>query len=254
LTLPQEVSIVHQLRTEIAAATRMLVDAGILGYSGHLSARSPDDSHQLLIQPVDDPRVAVEPGRVLLVDFDGTVLEGEGKPPSELAIHTGVYLARPDVAAVAHFHHDPTTMFAMVAGRPIVPVKNHASRWVAGVPVHPDPSHISSPDQGRALAATLGTANAALLRGHGQVVVAEDVRTLFADVLHFVENADALARAVQLGHPVPLTAEECDQFLATFDRYRHARKLWKYHVAVASRRGTLPAHWHSPTGSALPEP
>jgi L-ribulose-5-phosphate 4-epimerase len=254
MTHPQEASVVHELRTELAAATRMLVHAGILGYSGHLSARNPDDDHQLLIQPVDDPRIALEPDRVLVVDFDGTVLDGQGKPPSELAIHARVYMARPDVAAIAHFHHDPTTMFAMVADRPIVPVKNHASRWVAGVPVHPDPSHISSPDQGRALAATLGTANAALLRGHGEVVVAEDVRTLFADVLHFVENAEALARAVQLGHPVSLTPEECDRFLATFDRSRHARKLWKYHVAVASRSGTLPAHWHSPTGSAVPEP
>ncbi|MGH3302508.1 MAG: class II aldolase/adducin family protein [Streptosporangiaceae bacterium] len=254
MTYPQEVAIVYQLRTELAAATRMLVDAGILNYSGHLSARSPDDIHQLLIQPVDDPRVAVQPDRVLLVDFDGRVLEGDGTPPSELAIHTGIYLARPDVAAVAHFHHDPTTMFAMVTGRPVVPVKNHASRWAGGVPVHPDPSHISSPEQGRALAATLGPASAALLRGHGEVVVAEDVRTLFADVLHFVENADALARAVQLGSPVSLTAEECERFLATFDRSRHARKVWKYHLAVASQRGSSPIQLPGPAGSAVPEP
>ncbi len=232
----------QQLRKELAAATRMLVDAGIMGYSGHLSAR-PSDLDRLLIQPIDDPRAGLRGERLLLVDFDGGVLEGEGKPPSELAIHTEIYRARPEVRSVAHFHHDPTTMFTMADDCPLVAVKNHASRWASGVPVHPDPSHMATADQGRALAATLGEADAALLRGHGEVVVAEDVLTLFADVIHFVENADALAIAARLGPVVPLTAAECDRFLATFKRERHARKLWSYHTWVATRRGTLPAGW-----------
>ncbi|MGH9060502.1 MAG: class II aldolase/adducin family protein, partial [Acidimicrobiales bacterium] len=154
-----------------------------------------------------------------------------------------IYRARADVGAVAHFHHDPTTMFTMVTDGALVPVKNHASRWAAGVPTHQDPSHISAPEQGRALAATNGGAHAALLRGHGEVVVAEDVPTLFADVVHFVENATALAQAGQLGTVVPLTAEECEQFLATFSRDRHARKLWAYHTSVSVGRGTLPPAW-----------
>jgi L-ribulose-5-phosphate 4-epimerase len=229
-------------RATLAVATRMLVDAGILNYSGHLSARAPGDG-LLYIQPVDDSRAVLRPERVLVVDFDGKVVEGRGKPPSEVAIHTEVYRARPDVGAVAHFHHDPTTMFTMVAGAPVVPVKNHAARWAGGVPVHPDPSHISTPEQGRELAATLGSAGAALLRGHGEVVVAEDVVTLFADVVHFVENADSLARAMQLGSVKPLQRSECDRFLATFQRDRHAAKVWKYYTSVAVGSGSILPEW-----------
>lgn len=243
-------TIVEQLRTALATATRMLVEASILGYSGHLSARVPDEEEQLFIQPVDEPRSALLPDGVLRVTFDGKVLDGEGKPPSELAIHTGVYRARPDVGAVAHFHHDPTTMFTMVDGGAIVPVKNHASRWASGVPAHPDPSHIDTPEQGAAVAATLGACDALLLRAHGEVVVSEDVTALFADVLHFVENADALARAMALGPVRPLGPDDCNRFLATFDRCRHARKVWKYHVAVAVAHGTLPAEWADGTGVA----
>lgn len=243
----------QHLRIQIAAATRMLVDAAILGYSGHLSVRAGGEDH-LFIQPVDDPRAGLRPERVLLVDFDGAVLDGEGRPPSELAIHTGIYRARPDVGAVAHFHHDRTTAFAMVGDCPLVAVKNHASRWMSGVPVHPDPSHISSPAQGRALAATLGSANAALLRGHGEVIVAEDVPALFADVVHFVENADTLACAARLGRVVPLSAQECELFTATFDRARHARKLWRYYAAVAVERGNLPEEWAGLPPAAALEP
>ena len=215
----------------------MLVDAGILGYSGHLSARVGD---RLLIQPVDDARAELRPDRLLLLTLDGDVAGGDGRPPSETAIHTEIYRARPDVGAVAHFHHDPTTVFTVVEGHRVVPVKNHASRWSSGVPVHPDPSHIVTAEQGRALAATLGQRQAALLRAHGEVVVAEDVQTLFADVVHFVENATLLARALTLGQVRPLSQAECDSFAATFRRGRHARKLWTYYTTVAASAGRLP--------------
>lgn len=229
-------------RRELAAATRMLVDAGILGYSGHLSIRC-GDGQTLLIQPVDDARAELHPDRLLVVTFDGDVVEGAGRPVSELAIHTEIYRARPDVGAVAHFHHDPTTVFTVAGDHAVVPVKNHASRWSAGVPVHPDPSHISTAEQGRALAATLGGCHAALLRAHGEVVVAEDIRTLFADVVHFVENATLLAQALTLGAVRPLSEAECARFAATFRRDHHARKLWIYYTTVAAAAGRLPVGW-----------
>jgi len=232
----------EELRRNLAAASRMLVDAGILGYSGHLSTRVGDGG-RLLIQPVDDVRAELRPDRLLVVTLEGDLADGDGRPPSELAIHTEIYRARPDVGAVAHFHHDPTTVFTVAGDHPIVPVKNHASRWFSGVPVHPDPSHIASAEQGRALAATLGQCHAALLRAHGEVVVAEDIQTLFADVVHFVENATLLASALALGQVKPLSETECDRFAATFSRGRHARKLWTYYTTVAATAGRLPAGW-----------
>ncbi|HLI23815.1 MAG TPA: class II aldolase/adducin family protein, partial [Acidimicrobiales bacterium] len=214
--------------------TRMLVAVGILEYSGHLSARLPEGD-TFLIQPGNDARATVAPDRLLTVDLDGRVVEGEAKAPSEVAIHAEIYRQRPDAGAVAHFHHDPTTMFSMVGERPLVPVKNHAARWAAGVPVYPHPWHVDTQEKGKALAHQLGAGHAILLRAHGQVVVAEDVKTLFADVVHFVENADALARAHALGPVVPLTDEECGQFLETFNRASHARKLWRYYTTVHGR-------------------
>lgn len=238
------------LRRDLAAATRMLVDAGILGYSGHLSVRT-DDGQTLLIQPVDDARAELRPDRLLAVTLDGDVTEGDDKPPTELAIHTEIYRARPDVGAIAHFHHDLTTVFTVAGDHRVVPLKNHASRWSTGVPVHPDPSHIATKEQGRALAATLGRCHAALLRAHGEVVVAEDIKTLFADVVHFVENATLLARAIPLGPLKPLSETECARFNATFRRDRHARKLWTYHTTVAAAAGRLPATWWDSHVTAL---
>lgn len=232
-----------ELRRQIAIATRMLVAAGIVEYSGHLSARIPGARDQLLIQRVDDVRSALLPEDLLLVTVDGEILSGTGKPPSELPIHSEIYRSRPDVGAVAHFHHDPTMVFSMVEGCSLQLVKNHASRWMSGIPTHRDPSHIATVDQGRELAATLGPHHALLMRGHGEVVVAEDVPTLFADVVHFVENAAAFAHAAVLGPVQPLGADDMARFIATFNRARHARKLWSYYTTTQSAGGVLPLEW-----------
>jgi ribulose-5-phosphate 4-epimerase/fuculose-1-phosphate aldolase len=231
------------LALQLAAASRILVQRGILGYSGHLSVRGPEPG-TFLVQPGDDGRGALEPGRILTLDLDGRVLEGEARPPIELYIHSEVYRARPDVAAVAHFHHDPTTLLSLVEGLDFVPLKNHSSRWAPEVPVHPDVTHIRTPEQGRALAATLGGRHAALLRAHGEVLLAEDVAHVLADAVHFVENAELLVRAAGLGRPLrPLTDEEVAAFRDSFSRSRHARKLWSYYVGEAARAGVIPGSW-----------
>jgi L-ribulose-5-phosphate 4-epimerase len=223
------------MRSELAAASRMLVSAGILGYSGHLSARLPG-GEEFLIQPVDEVRAQLTAERLLVSDLDGNVRDGEERPPSELPIHAEIYRVRSDVGAVAHFHHDPTTMFSMVDDRPVVPVKNHAARWSRGVPIYPHPWHVDTREKGKELARHLGREHAVLLRGHGQVIVAEDIPRLFADVIHFVENAQGLTQARLLGQVAPLTAEECAEFLVGFDRRKHAKKLWKYYSAVYDSR------------------
>jgi L-ribulose-5-phosphate 4-epimerase len=239
-----------QLALALAAATRILVQQRILGYSGHLSVRAPDPG-TFLIQPGDDSRGALEPGRVLTLDLDGRVLSGDARPPIELYIHSEIYRSRPDVGAVAHFHHDTTTLLSLVAELPFLPLKNHSSRWARDVPVHPDVTHIRTPEQGRALSGTLGGAHAALLRAHGEVVVAEDAAHLLADAVHFVENADLLVRAAALGRALrPLTDDEAAAFRGSFSRRRHARKLWSYYVDEAARAGLIPEHW---TPHLLPE-
>ena len=235
------------LRLQVAATTRVLVMEGVLGYSGHISARLPPgdgaDPNAFVIQSMAAPRVGVEPGGLLTMGGAGGVRDGVGAPPLEVHIHGEIYKARPDVHAVAHFHHDDSNLLTVVADLAFVPMKNHACRWSDGVPVHADSSHIDTPEKGREVVATLGGRAATLLRGHGQVLVAEDVPCLLADTVHFVENVAVLLKALGLGRPLPLTDTELGEFAAGFDRARHARKLWDYYVTSATRAEALPESW-----------
>jgi L-ribulose-5-phosphate 4-epimerase len=232
------------MRERVAACTRLLHDLGILGYSGHVSARLPGRD-AFLVQPLDQSRATLRPDDLLICDFDGTAVAGPTgvRPPSEVYLHGEILRARRDVHAVAHFHDDLTTVFTLVDGVTLKPVKNHAARWASGIPVHPDPSHIGDPALGRAVARSLGTHHAVLLRAHGQVVTAETVPAVLVDCVHFVENAETMYRAASLGSVMPLTADEIAGFLRAFDRDRHVAKLWSYYVARGRASGLLPATW-----------
>jgi L-ribulose-5-phosphate 4-epimerase len=237
---------IARLKSDIAAATRLLHSECVLDYSGHIGVRLPDNSG-ILVQGFEDSRAELTPDEILTVGWDGEMMAGrEGsRPPNETVIHTAILQARPDIGAVLHCHPPSATLFTLVADAPLVPVKNHAIRWRDGVPEHPDPGHISSPEQGAALAATLGRHNACLLRAHGAVLVAEDARALLIDGIHFEENARALSGSMAIGKLRPLSEAEADAMEASFDRPRHIAKLWAYYVGRGIKQGVLPESWRA---------
>ena len=237
-------------KLDIAIATRLLVAESILDYSGHISWRLPGRD-ALLIQDGAASRAELDPDSVLVVGLDGRVIEGRGQPPSELAIHIEILKARPDVEAILHAHMELAIAFTMMDGVRLLPMRARAARWKSGIPTHPDPSHIKEQAQGRALAQTLGPHNAALMRAHGLIVVAENTRALFTDAVHFQENAKAMMQTLQAGaRPLALSEAEIEQIERMEMREWHVRKLWNYYVRRGLSETILPENWREP---ALPK-
>ena len=120
---------VENLKIQVAACTRLLNKEGILGYSGHVSARLPD-GQSLLIQSFDASRSDLTPEELYIVDLDGNVPEGpsDARPVNEVEIHSEVMRARSDINAVLHYHPEIATLFTMVEGLDLVPMKNYAYR------------------------------------------------------------------------------------------------------------------------------
>jgi len=234
---------VDSVALETSAVTRLLVMEGVLDYAGHVSARV-GGRDAFMIQSGATSRAEVAPDSMLLVSYDGKVIAGEGQPPSELPIHLEILKARPDVQAVVHCHMELAIAFTMMEGVKLLPMRARASRWKNGIPMHPDPSHIKLTEQGRALAKTLGPCHAALMRAHGMVLVAESLRALFVDALHFKENARAQIEVLQAGaKPLPLTDEEIAQIERMEMRDWHVKKLWNYYLRKGLSEGVLPRAW-----------
>ncbi len=229
---------INALRQEVATCTRLLVMQEIMDYSGHVSARIPS-INRILIQPRDTSRSALTADDILMVDLDGSVLEGKGPAPAETALHICVYRARPDVMAVCHGHPTVSTLFSVV-DRPLIAVRNFAYRFANNVAIHPDPTHIRTLEQGHAVAVTLGDRTACLLRAHGTVIVSSSIKELFMDCLDFEENARSLLYATALGTLLPLTHDEEEMLSASYGRAEfRAAKLWEHYLQKGRLAGVL---------------
>jgi ribulose-5-phosphate 4-epimerase/fuculose-1-phosphate aldolase len=106
-----------RLAAEVCAVTRILEEMNILQYSGHVAVRVPGQD-ALMVQRRTDSRAELAPDRILTVDFDGKVIDGDGKPPSETSIHIEAMRARPDVNASLHSHMDLAIAFTMMSRVP----------------------------------------------------------------------------------------------------------------------------------------
>lgn len=104
------------LRAALCAAGRRLHERDLIGAGeGNLSARRADGT--FLVTPSGVGKGSLAPGDLLVVDAEGRVLAGPGRPSTELAMHLGAYRARPEIAAAVHAH--PLTAVALtVAGLP----------------------------------------------------------------------------------------------------------------------------------------
>jgi ribulose-5-phosphate 4-epimerase/fuculose-1-phosphate aldolase len=227
----------HVLRQQIVDCTRMLVMEEVMDYSGHVSARIPG-TDRILIQPRDTSRVALTVDDILVVGLDGTVLEGDEPPPSETALHLGVYRARSDIMAVCHGHPPMATLFTMV-DRPMVAARNFGFRFI-NTPILDDPTHIRTDDQARAVADAIGSGRACLLRAHGTAVAALSVPELFMDCVEMEENARSVVQACTLGTLKPITDAEAEELRVSFGKndYRVA-KIWEHNQQKARMAGYL---------------
>lgn len=161
-------------REAIVRACRILEDQGDLVW-GHVATRDPT-GRGLWMKGSHLGFDEVTPDDVILLDFDGKVLQGSAGLHVEWPIHTEIMRARPDVNSIVHTHPEYSLAFA-ATGLPLLPLSHDGAHFVP-----PDIARftettdlVSTPELGRALAETVGDRNAALMPGHGIVTVATDV-------------------------------------------------------------------------------
>lgn len=92
----------QEQKQQLVQCIRMLEQSGIVDYNGHASIRLPGD--QILINIGNRMRSTLTVDDLCIIDFDGELIEGDGKPPLEFHLHAGVYKSRPDIDAAIHCH------------------------------------------------------------------------------------------------------------------------------------------------------
>jgi L-fuculose-phosphate aldolase len=191
-----------QLKQQLADYGRRLAQRGwVANHDGNLSLRLPRERY--LCTPTALAKGQLTAEMMLVVDRQGMVQSGRGRPFSELNLHLAYYQARPDVQAVIHAHPPTATGFG-VAGRaldrPFLP-----EAVVSLGPVIPTvPPALPGNDAVLAVAPFLDEFDALLLAGNGAIAVGVDLEQAFLR-LELVEHISRIALvAEQLGGVQPL--------------------------------------------------
>ena len=162
----------------------------------------------MLINVGSSQRSRLTADDICLIDLDGNLIEGKGKPPLEFHLHAGIYKARPDVGAIVHAHPQWSTYLTMT-GHDYSPVFAQGT-LVHPVPVLDTPDSINSPEMSAKLGAVMIDRPAALMKSHGAVTVGADIAEAFVLITYLEENARRQYMALQIGTPYAFSAAEIE--------------------------------------------
>jgi HCOMODA/2-hydroxy-3-carboxy-muconic semialdehyde decarboxylase len=192
---------------DLAAAYRILAEHGVIDAYGHVSLRSPHDPQRyFLARSLAPERVQVED--LLEYDLDSNPIDARGRESVlERFIHGEIYRARPEVNCVVH-NHSPSVVPFSVTGVPMKALYHMAAFIGEGLPTfeirdvrHGTDLLIRDAALGKALARTLAAKPAALMRGHGSVVVGENLPRAVGRSIYLEQSARMQMQALLLAGP-----------------------------------------------------
>jgi len=193
-----------QLREEILYYCRESVRCGLnFNTQGNISVRitADDGTEAIVITPSDVRYDAMTPEDMVVVAMDGTVLEGELLPSTELPVHLAHYRRRPDAQAIVHTESTFVNVLG-VLGRAIDPVLLNMVLYAKGtIPVMPF-EFSTNADFGRRSAELMGDdVNAVVWANHGLLAVGVSLKLAFKVAVAVEENAEVLHHAGLAGVP-----------------------------------------------------
>lgn len=226
---------------DLVAANRILADQGVLDGYGHVSMRHSGAPDRYFLSRSKSPAI-ITAGDIMEFDLDSNPVDQRGRLMYiERFIHGEIYKARQDVHAIVHSHSPAVIPFGVTT------VKLRAICHMSAFLGHEVPVFeirecdgmtdllIRNGKHGAGLASSLGDANVALMRGHGNVCVGPDLMTAVYRAVYTEVNAKLQAQAMALGGSINfMAAAECELITGRRDtNYQRPWAMWKSRIAGA---------------------
>ncbi|HKD38938.1 MAG TPA: class II aldolase/adducin family protein [Myxococcaceae bacterium] len=202
-----------RLRSQVVAISRRLHENGwVANHDGNASVRL--NGNRFLITCSSISKREVDDASLLVVDTDGEVLEGRGRPFSELELHLAAYRARPEVDAVLHAHPPFATAFGLV-NLELAPIAIPEIIVSLGDRIPTVPRFLpKDPEAVKRIEACGAEFDAMLLSGNGALTLGADLHQALLRMELVEHYAKVLHAARSLGAPAPLSSNEVEKLLA----------------------------------------
>jgi ribulose-5-phosphate 4-epimerase/fuculose-1-phosphate aldolase len=228
---------------DLVLANRILAREDVIDDFGHVSVRHPTNPERFLLSRSRSPEVVTRDD-IMEFELDGTLVSDDNRRPyAERFIHGAIYMARPDVNSVSH-HHARSVIPFSITDTPLRPVFHMASVMGSDVPVWDSQPEfgdtnmlVDSLDMGHSLAKALGGGRAALLRGHGAICAAPDLKAICMISIYMKDNAELILKTLPLGQPKFLSPGEIEKAGSMLLSEMPLARAWDYWTARAGFSG-----------------
>ena len=203
------------IRCDLAALYRILhyLRMTDLVYT-HMSARVPGEDDTFLINRYGDLFDEITASSLVKMDFDGNVL---GDPArfnmAGFNIHSGVYIARPDVNCVMHTH----TRAGIAVGatkRGLLPLSQHSLVVLNDLAYH-DYGGPGTLEERESVGESCARANNIIMRNHGLLTLGKTIPDAFKRTYYLEQSCQIQSAAAAFNEPLVMIREEVQK--ATFD-------------------------------------
>ncbi|MEU3501216.1 class II aldolase/adducin family protein [Streptomyces hundungensis] len=220
-------------KERLAGALRLFARAGFEeGVSGHVTARDPELPDCYWVNPFGVPFAHVTAGELILVNGEGQVVRG-GHHVNQAAftVHAAVHRARPDAVAVVHTHSTYGRALAAL-GEFVEPYTQEACAFFEDHAVYDAYTGvIVDAEEGRRIAAALGSYKAVVLRNHGLLTVGDSVDAAAWWFLSMERCAEVQLAARSAGKPVLIDRRDAvatrDQLGSDLVAWINYQPLWR---------------------------
>jgi sugar/nucleoside kinase (ribokinase family)/ribulose-5-phosphate 4-epimerase/fuculose-1-phosphate aldolase len=216
----------------VTYSARLVADGLAVGSAGNLSTRCGDF---VAITPSGIDYGELTAADIAVVGMDGAEVDAPEVPSTETPMHLAIYAAT-SAAAIVHTHSPE--VIALSAHRDELPAIHYAIAALGG-PVRVAP-YVRFGSAGLADAATqaLTDRRAAILRNHGAICYARDLRAAYDNALLLEWLARVYRLALSYGEPQTLTNEQLAEVSAEARRRGYGTRREAREGASPVPRGT----------------
>ena len=196
---------IRQARVDLAAAYRLCVRFGWHeGICNHLSLMLPGSPDRFLLGPHGLHWSEITASSLLVVDFDGNVVEGDGiAEDSAFYIHARVHMADAAPACALHSHQPNPTALTMLEDGRLEMALQTSLRFFGRIAYDDDYQGLGmNAAEGDRLAACLGDKEVLFMGHHGVMVTGPSVAQAM-DALYYLDRAcEVQIKAMSTGRPL----------------------------------------------------
>jgi len=200
-----------ELKKQILEYAQQAYASGLMaGTSGNLSVLSED--RKIVITPSGINYMTMTAEDAMVIELDGTILEGSHRPSSEWPMHAVIYQNKPEVRSVVHTHSPYATAFA-VLNEPIPLILIEMIYSLMGeVPVAPLALQ-GTVSVGAGVVEALQNSVACLMQNHGTAAVGRDLPEAYIRAEYVEDAAKIYHMARTIGTPTLIPDEMVQEML-----------------------------------------